>query len=96
MLGQGTEPVLRAVLDTPQQPRAGLRHFLRATFVLDPDGRLHAQVMPQQQPFRILPFAAADGWVVLDEDAGDCAAGRIVQVASLDAGTALPLRPLHG
>jgi molybdopterin molybdotransferase len=95
MLGQGDEPALHAVLDTPQQPRAGLRHFLRATFAQDSDGRLHAQVMPQQQPFRILPFTQADGWVVLDEDAGDCAAGRIVQVASLDAGAALPLRPFH-
>jgi molybdopterin molybdotransferase len=95
MLGQGAEPVLHAVLDTPQQPKAGLRHFLRATFALDADGRLHARVMPQQQPFRILPFTQADGWVVLDEDAGDCAAGRIVQVASLDAGTALPLHPFH-
>ena len=95
MLGQGAEPVLHAVLDTPQQPRAGLRHFLRATFVLDADGRLHARVMPQQQPFRILPFAAADGWVVLDEEAGDCAAGRLVQVAGLDAGAAWPLRPFH-
>lgn len=95
MLGQGVEPVLRAVLATPQQPKAGLRHFLRATLALDADGRLHAQVMPQQQPFRVLPFAAADGWVVLDEEAGDCAAGRLVQVASLEAGTALPLHPLH-
>lgn len=95
MLGQGAEPVLHALLDTPQQPKAGLRHFLRATFALDADGRLHARVMPQQQPFRILPFTQADGWVVLDEDAGDCAAGRIVQVASLDAGTALPLHPFH-
>ncbi|HEX5304625.1 MAG TPA: gephyrin-like molybdotransferase Glp [Dyella sp.] len=95
MLGQGDEPVLHAVLDTPQQPKVGLRHFLRATFALGTDGRLHARVMPQQQPFRILPFAQADGWVVLDEDAGDCAAGRIVQVASLDAGAVLPLRPVH-
>lgn len=95
MLGQGDEPTLHAVLDTSQQPKAGLRHFLRATFALDADGRLHARVMSQQQPFRILPFTQADGWVVLDEDAGDCAAGRIVQVASLDAGTALPLHPFH-
>lgn len=92
MLGQGDEPSLHAVLDTPQQPKAGLRHFLRATFTLGNDGRLHAQVMPQQQPFRILPFAQADGWVVLDEDAGDCAAGRLVEIASLDADTALSLR----
>lgn len=95
MLEQGDEPALHAVLDTPQQPTAGLRHFLRATFTLDTDGRLHAQVMSQQQPFRILPFTQADGWVVLDEDAGDCAAGCIVQVASLDAGMALPLHPFH-
>ncbi|MGA0588430.1 molybdopterin molybdotransferase MoeA [Dyella sp. KRB-257] len=92
MLGQGDEPALHAVLDTPQQPKAGLRHFLRATFVLDAYGRVHAQVMPQQQPFRILPFAQSDGWVVLGEDAGDCAAGRLVDIASLDAGSALSLR----
>lgn len=91
MQGQGAEPTLRAVLDTPQQPKAGLRHFLRATLALDDEGRLHAQVMPQQQPFRILPFAQAEGWVVLDEEAGDCAPGRLVEVASLDAGTGLPL-----
>ena len=92
MQGQGAEPTLHAVLDTPQQPKAGLRHFLRATFALDAEGRLHAQVVPQQQPFRILPFAQSDGWVVLDEDAGECAPGRLVEVASLDAGTGLALR----
>lgn len=92
MLGQGAEPELRAVLDTPQQPKAGLRHFLRAAFHLDAAGCLHARVMPQQQPFRIAPFAAADGWVVLDEEAGDCAAGRVVPVASLDPGTGLAMR----
>lgn len=93
MLGLGPETVLHAVLDTPQQPKAGLRHFLRANFHLGADGRLHARVMPQQQPFRIVPFAAADGWVVLDEDAGDCAPGRVVQVASLDPETGLAIGP---
>jgi molybdopterin molybdotransferase len=95
MLGQGAEPDLRAVLDTPQQPKPGLRHFLRATFHLDGDGRLHARVLPQQQPFRILPFACADGWVMLDEDAGDCAAGRVVPIASLDPGAGLDPRTSH-
>lgn len=95
MLGQGIEPDLHAVLDTPQQPKPGLRHFLRATFHLGGDGRLHARVLPQQQPFRILPFARADGWVVLDEDAGDCAAGHVVSVASLDPGIGLDVRPGH-
>lgn len=92
MTGQGAEPALHATLDTPQQPKAGLRHFLRASFQLDATGWLHAQVMPQQQPFRMQPFAGADGWVVLEEDAGDCASGRVVRIASLDAGTGLSLR----
>jgi molybdopterin molybdotransferase len=92
MLGQPAEPACHAVLDTPQQPKAGLRHFLRAHFHLAADGRLHARVMPQQQPFRIAPFAAADGWVVLDEDAGDCLPGRVVEVASLDPETGLAIR----
>jgi molybdopterin molybdotransferase len=92
MAGQVAETPLHATLDTPQQPKAGLRHFLRATFHLNALGQLHARVAPQQQPFRILPFADADGWVVLDEDAGDCAQGRVVRIASLDAGAALSLR----
>ena len=91
MLGLPAEPVRHAVLDTPQQPKAGLRHFLRAQFQLGADGRLHARVMPQQQPFRIAPFASADGWVVLDEDAGDCLPGRVVEVASLDPETGLAI-----
>jgi len=92
MLGQGAESMLHAMLDTPQQPKAGLRHFLRATFHLGDDGRLHARALPQQQPFRIAPFAQADGWIVLGEDAGDCEAGRLVQVASLAPETGLSLR----
>lgn len=96
MLGLAPEAPLHAVLDTAQQPKAGLRHFLRANFHLDADGRLHAQVMPQQQPFRIAPFAAADGWVILDEEAGDCAPGRVVQVASLDPQTGLAIGQAPG
>ena len=96
MQGQGTEPVLHALLDTPQQPKAGLRYFLRATFHLDDDGRLHARALPQQQPFRIRPFAQADGWIVLGEDAGDCEAGRVVQVASLGPGDALRIQAFDG
>lgn len=86
MAGQAAELPLHAVLDTPQQPKPGLRHFLRATFQLDRDGRLHASVLAQQQPFRIRPFAEAGGWVVLPEDAGDCARGAMVEVVG----------PLHG
>ena len=89
MLGQAAEPALRAVLDTPQQPRPGLRHFLRATMRQDEAGRLHAEVFPQQQPFRIRPFAAAGGWVVLPESSGECAAGTMVAIASLHPGAPL-------
>jgi molybdopterin molybdotransferase len=86
MAGQGSEPALHAVLDTPQQPKPGLRHFLRAQLHQDPHGRLHASIPGQQQPYRILPFAHADAWVVLPEDAGDCALGTRVAIASLHSG----------
>lgn len=85
MSGQAQEALSHAVLDTPQRPTPGLRHFLRATFSQDESGCLHASVLTLQQPFRILPFAHADGWVVLPENAGDCAAGSVVRIASLHA-----------
>jgi molybdopterin molybdotransferase len=83
MAGQPAEPARHAVLDTSQQPKPGLRHFLRATLAVDAEGRLRASVAPQQQPFRIHPFAQADGWVVLPEQAGDLPAGSVVEIASL-------------
>lgn len=86
MTGQAAEPVLHAVLDTPQQAKPGLRHFLRATLHLDRGGRLHARALTQQQPFRIQPFAEAGAWMVLPEDAGDCARGAMVEIASLQHG----------
>jgi molybdopterin molybdotransferase len=87
--GQGSEPLLRAVLDTPQQPKPGLRHFLRAKLSQDGDGRLHVSLLTRQQPFRIQPFAEADAWVVLAEEAGDCVAGMLVEIASLHSCAAL-------
>ena len=90
LLGQDAEAPLRAVLDTPQQPKAGLRHFLRATLRHDLDGQLHASVQTQQQPFRIRPFAQADTWVVLPEDADDCSAGKRVETFSVDPDMARP------
>ena len=95
MAGQGVESPLHAVLDTPQQPKAGLRHFLRANLHQDAEGQLHASVQSQQQPFRIRPFAKADGWLVLPEDAGDCAAGKCVEIISLEPGTTPHIRPSH-
>ncbi|WP_243039854.1 molybdopterin molybdotransferase MoeA [Dyella sedimenti] len=86
--GQGEEGRLRAVLASAQQPKPGLRHFLRATLSQDGDGRLLAHVQSHQQPFRIRPFAEADGWVVLPEEAGDCPAGTRVEFASLQPGVA--------
>jgi molybdopterin molybdotransferase len=93
MMGQGVEPPLYAVLDTPQQPKAGLRHFLRATSHQGEEGQLHASVLSQQQPFRIRPFAEADSWIVLPEDAGDCAAGKRIEIVGLEPGAALRIRP---
>ncbi|MCW8808339.1 MAG: molybdopterin molybdotransferase MoeA [Rhodanobacter sp.] len=95
MTGQGGEPPLRAILDSPQQPKAGLRHFLRATLHQDAEGQWHAAVPSQQQPYRIQPFAQADAWVVLGEDAGDCAAGTRVEVVGLECGRSLSTGNAH-
>jgi len=88
-MGQGGEAMLHAVLDTPQQAKPGLRHFLRAKLNQGSDGRLHASLLNLQQPFRIQPFAEADAWVVLEEDAGDCLPGMLVEIASLHPGVPL-------
>ena len=95
MSGQGGEPAMHALLDTPQQPKAGLRHFLRASLYQHSDGQMHVTVTEQQQPFRIRPFADADVWVVLPEDAGDCPAGTRVQVVGVEPGESPRLRVAH-
>jgi molybdopterin molybdotransferase len=95
MSGQAAEPVFHALLDTPQRPKAGLRHFLRARLGLDAQGRLHADVSAQQQPFRIGPFAQADGWVILPEQSGELPPGGIVQVASLHPSTGLSVHAVQ-
>jgi molybdopterin molybdotransferase len=83
MAGQGSEPALHATLASPQHPKPGLRHFLRAALWLDEQGRLQARPLDRQEPFRIQPFAHADAWVVLDGHAGDFASGMQVEIASL-------------
>jgi molybdopterin molybdotransferase len=86
MYGQGKERVLQAILDTPQQPKAGFRHFLRGSIHQGLDGYLHAVVSSYPEPYRIQPFADADAWIVLNETAGDCEAGMWVDVVSLEPG----------
>jgi molybdopterin molybdotransferase len=83
MRGQVPERAWRAVLDTSQPLKAGLRHFLRGTTTQAEDGRLHVQLLAQQQPFRIQPFAHAAAWVVVPEDADELAVGAWVDVVSL-------------
>lgn len=95
MTGQAEEPSMRAVLDTPQQVRSGLRHFLRGSLQQTTDGQWHASVSPQQQPFRIWPFAEADVWVVLPENSSDVGAGTVVEVVGLEPGCFPRARPLH-
>uniref|UniRef100_UPI001915CF4D molybdopterin molybdotransferase MoeA n=1 Tax=Dyella sp. EPa41 TaxID=1561194 RepID=UPI001915CF4D len=93
MQGLGSEPPLQARLDTAQQPKAGLRHFLRARVAQDAEGCLRAVVPAAQQPFRIRPFAEADAWVVLPETAGDCPVGTMVQVVGMNPGSGFTLMP---
>lgn len=93
MQGLASEPVWHACLATAQQPKAGLRHFLRAALAQDAEGRLHAIVPGPQPPFRIRPFAEADAWVVIPETAGDCPAGTRVQIVSMHPASAFTLAP---
>lgn len=95
MQGQRAEPVFHAVLAEDQQPKPGLRHFLRASLSQDGEGRWIAHVMPQPQPFRIRPFAEAAGWVVLPEDVGFLRAGTGVAVAGLHPGVLPPVADLR-
>lgn len=92
--GLGSESTLRAVLDTPQQPKAGMRHFLRGSLYQYPGSELHVTLSHPQQPFRIRPFADADVWVVLPEDAGDCPAGMPVEIVSLEPGSSPRMRSM--
>jgi molybdopterin molybdotransferase len=86
MNGQGSERALYARLNSAEHPKPGLRHFLRARLSQDAEGRLHASVLSQPQPFRIEPFARADAWIVLPEGAGEFPAGSMVLVAGLQPG----------
>jgi molybdopterin molybdotransferase len=95
MQGQPAEPAWHAVLADDQQPKPGLRHFLRASLAQDGEGRWIAHVMAQPQPFRIRPFAEADGWVVLPDDAGPLLAGTRVVVAGLQPGVLPPFADLR-
>ena len=90
MAGLGAEPVLRAWLDAPPPPRPGIRQFLRAGLQQREDGRLHASLLPRQQPFRILPFAQGDAWVVLPESDGGQEPAGAVDVVGVEYGA--PLR----
>ena len=89
MQGRPAETKLVAILDTAQKPKAGLRHFMRGQLHLDDKGCLHAEPLPQQQPYRIHAFSQANAWVILPEQAGDCEVGMKVEVASLEAGAPL-------
>ena len=84
MRGQLPERTWQAVLDAPQQAKGGLLHFLRATVMPGSDGRLHAHVLAQQQPFRIQPFAQANAWVLLS---GDVPGDARVEVVGLQPET---------
>jgi molybdopterin molybdotransferase len=82
--GRMAEPVFQAVLDTPQQLKSGLHHFLRASVhQQQSDGRWHASVLKQSQPFRIQPFVQADAWAVLPGDTVDYQSGMMVTMVSL-------------
>ncbi len=95
MRGQGREVGMRAVLDAPVDAKPGLRHFLRGRLGNDHLGVLHVTLSPQQQPFRISPFADANAWVVLPEQVGLYESGRAVEVFGLHVPGVYPFIEPH-
>ncbi len=79
-------PVARhARLQAAWKGKPGLRHFLRGRVEPDAAGVLQAQPLPQQEPFRMRPFVAANAWLVMPEQPGEASAGSLVEVHPLDA-----------
>lgn len=90
------EPALRALLgQPPEQPlllplaqavrkKPGLRFMQKARVVVDAQARMHVQILPGQESFRIRPMLDANAWAVLDQDIEQLPAGTPVPVYGLD------------
>lgn len=84
LLGEPTERPLLLPLAADVRKKPGLRFLLKARVAVDEGGRLHVQVMPGQESFRIKPLLTSNAWAALDAEADTLPAGTLVQVFGLD------------
>lgn len=85
MLGMAPETPLRVPLAVDFALRAPLRFHLKARIDCDRSGQLHAQVLPGQESFRILPMVGSNGWIVVSADAADGTRGTVAAGTPVDA-----------
>ena len=83
MLGLPRERPLRMPLSVPLRKPERLRLHARAVVTCDAQGALSAALLPQQEPFRLMPMLAANAWVVAEPGAAELSAGHHVEVYGL-------------
>ncbi len=83
--GLPPERFARARLANAWRKPEAMTFYGKGRINTDDDGRLVATMLDGQQSFRIRPLTQANGWIVLPPGEHEVAAGRVVEVASLDA-----------
>ncbi|MCC4605003.1 molybdopterin molybdotransferase MoeA [Xanthomonas campestris pv. badrii] len=83
LLGMPAERGMRVALETPMQARPTWRQHLRARLQCSAAGVLRAQILPQQESFRVAPLLQANVWAVLEPQADTAAASTQVEVFGL-------------
>jgi len=85
MQGRLAERPRHAVLTHALDKKPGWTLLQRATLDSGDDGVLRVAVAPDQESFRLLPFAQADVWALLPPEADYLPAGGVLDVYPVDA-----------
>ncbi len=85
MQGLAPERPRHAVLAQVLEKKPGWTLLQRATLAYGDDGVLQVAVAPDQESFRLLPFALADVWALLPPEADCLPAGSVLPVYPVDA-----------
>ena len=88
MQGRVAERPHHAVLAQALDKKPGWTLLQRASLQSGSDGVLRAQVLPDQESFRIRPFVQADVWAVLPPEASHLPAGSVLDVHPIDVDAA--------
>lgn len=84
MQGRAAERPRHAVLVQALDKKPGWTLLQRATLAAGDDGMWRVAVAPDQESFRMLPFAQADAWALLPAEAAHLPAGSVLAVYPID------------